>query len=179
MKAGTLTIASLAAIFPWLLLPLPISAQSGQAQADTSKPLIEIRFARRTPAEDFRHITDPPRSRIVFPNDSFYVSNKNVFTDSSFTDVVAELGAPNEFMLHFAWKPDAAERLAQIIKGQFDAGIDQLAVFVDGELVTSSVIVVNLNWQLAKSLSLSMPAVPRERAMQMQMAVAKRWPRRE
>jgi hypothetical protein len=169
---------SLTAIVLSLVLPLPISAQSAQVEADTSKPLIEIRFARRTPASDFRRIPDPPPSHVAFPNNSLYISNKNVFSDSDFADVRAVLGPPNGLILNVRWKPDAAERFAQILRGQFEAGIDQLAVFLDGEFITSSVILVTADARVPTSVPISLPMVASERATQIEAAVAKRWPRR-
>jgi len=110
-------------------------------------------------------------------SNSVYVSNKNEFTDSDFVDVRAfRERTSNGLILNVRWKPDAAERFAQILRGQAGAGIDALALFVDGELISSSVILVDPNAQLMTSIPISVP-VASERATQIEAEVAKRWPR--
>src|SRR5688572_2544798 len=151
VPARTLTMILYgASVLSLTQLPSPMSAQSGQVNADTSKSLIEIRFARRAPAPELRQMTDPQTNRAV------YVSSKNVFTDADFADVRTR-GMPDALVLSARWEPGAVKRWTEIRRGEVSAGNDLLAVFVDGELVSAPFIVVDPSAAATPTVDIAVP----------------------
>jgi hypothetical protein len=123
---------------------------------------------------------DPlPAHAARFMDGPLHVSTKNVFTDSSFVNVMTKRDRTNnQLILEVRFKPDAAQRFSQILRGQVPAGVDQLAVFLEGELIMSSVVLFEPDEvRNPTSIPIGLP-VDFARSTEIEAAVAKRWPRR-
>jgi hypothetical protein len=168
MPARILTTSLRAAsVLSLILLPSQIPAQSSQGKADTTKSLIEIRFARRAATPGFQQLMDPESRRVV------YVSGENVFTDADFAHVRAST-SPDALILDARWTVDAAGRWAEILRGKVGAGND-IALFVDGELVSVLPILVSPDATGTPNVAIAVP-VPADRRKRIVDAVAVRWP---
>jgi hypothetical protein len=173
-KLCAVTVLSLIA------LSSPILAQGSQGKADRATSLIEMRFARWTPTPGFQQSTDPQSRRAV------YVSGETVFTDSDFVRVRA-LTRPDALTLSARWTADAAERFADLMGGKLGAGND-IALFIDGELVSVMPVIVDPNAtvhvdsdstvHVMRDVSIGVP-LPADRRKHIADAVAVRWPGRD
>ena len=171
MLTNSITAVSLTAMILSLVRVSPIAAQSNQVTADSAQQIIEIRLARPTPASDFRQMAEPRSSRSV------YVSGKSEFKDSDFVKVRSQKDSINGLALIVEWTPEAARRFTQILRGQIPAGVNMVAVFVDGELVNTPAIIVDSSASMSRETIISVP-VTSEKVSRIEAAVARRWPRR-
>jgi hypothetical protein len=152
------------------LLPSPVAAQSVQ-RADSSKPLIQLRLGRASPAPGFDAMTNPRTNRVI------HVSRVNLFSDSDFVGV-STTASPDGLVLNARFKADAAGRWARMLRGELGAANAYLAVFIDGELVEAPVLVVRPRATPPASVAIGVPGKS-DKAKRITAAVAARWPKGE
>jgi len=173
MGVNTTTVSILSAMGAFIVLvallgPSPLSAQGGEQQAGSAKPLIEIRFARRTPASGYQPLTLARSGQVV------HVSKQTTFTDGDFEHVEARITADG-LVLSAQWQPASAQRMASIKRGEEGAGEDFLAVFVGGELLSAPRIVLDPTAMAARVVDIGLQ-VPPDKAERIAHAVGERWP---